>query len=646
MLANGHILYWNNLEGTENIKLNTVAEAGDAAANSQSRVLTLGPGGPSWAVPSPSDGGAKDEAQYAFPGLSGSSNQDPNHGNDADLFCSDQVQLADGTILATGGTNWYSEPQVPGTPYGVAELQGVKGTRIFHPDTLSWTQSGSMNFGRWYPGLVTLPNGNVFVASGVTKLIKPVYPDRPADSGTNVTQTETYDPAKGTWTDNGAAAKRSLPLFPRMHLLPDGKVFYDGAGQVFSPDGQAYDEAMWNVDGVYDPATKAWKDVGIPGIGTAAPGFRGSTFSIMLPLAPPYTSASFLSAGGVLFPTPGSYVANPFSNINTVDTAKGDALSTKATGNLNHPRWYSSAVQLPDGTVAAFSGADRDEVVGPGTEIPVQQAEIFDPATGKWTVAATQNHPRTYHNTAVLLPDGRVLVGGHAPIPTLYTKNQDLPGPFSPNHRDPSFEIFSPPYLFRGPRPTITHVDSSLGYERTITVVTPDAATIDHAVLVRNTAVTHLTDGDQRSVILPVVHRADGSVELAAPPDASVAPPGPYLLFLDTKTDKGMVPSVAAQVFVGADAQVGRRQRRRPDRRAGSAAGPGHAGPGFCRPRGRRGQPPRDGPRVGHAQGPGRRRPGRRGTRMAPPPPARTRARWVDFVQRRKRSIDEADPAG
>ena len=45
--------------------------------------------------------------------------------------------------------------------------------------------------------------------------------------------------------------------------------------------------------------------------------------------------------------------------------------------------------------------------------------------------------------------------------------------------------------------------------------------TIDHAVLVRNTAVTHLVDGDQRSVILPVVSRADGSVELAAPPNSA-----------------------------------------------------------------------------------------------------------------------------
>ena len=551
VLANGRILYWNNLEGTENIKLSTVAEAGDAAANSQSRVLALGPGGPSWSVPWPSDGGAQDQAQYMFPGLSGSPDQDPNHGNDGDLFCSDQVQLANGTVLTAGGTNWYSEPQVPGTPYGMAELQGVRGTRIFDPDSEKWTQSGPMNFGRWYPSLVTLPDGKVLVASGVTKLIKPMYPDRPADSGTNVTQTETYDPTTGQWSDNGPAAQRSLPLFPRLHLLPDGKVFYDAGGQVFSPDGQAYDEARWNLAGVYDPAVKTWTDVGIPGIGTAAPGFRGSTFSIMLPLAPPYTSASFLTAGGVLFPTPGSYVANPFSNVNTVDTANGDAVSTKATGNLDHPRWYSSAVQLPDGTVAAFSGADRDEVVGPGTEIPVTEAELFDPATGTWSPAATQAHPRTYHNTAVLLPDGRVLVGGHAPIPTGYGASRDLPGPFAPNHRDPSFEIFSPPYLFRGARPVITGVDPEIGYGGNIEVATPDAADIDHAVLVRNTSVTHLVDGDQRTVVVPVVHRSDGSVELAGPPSPAVAPPGPYLLFLDKKSDKGLIPSVAAQVFVG-----------------------------------------------------------------------------------------------
>ena len=97
----------------------------------------------------------------------------------------------------------------------------------------------------------------------------------------------------------------------------------------------------------------------------------------------------------------------------------------------------------------------------------------------------------------------------------------------------------------------ITGVDREIDYSGTIEVATRDAADIDHAVLVRNTSVTHLVDGDQRTVVLPVVSRSDGSVELAAPPSPAVAPPGPYLLFLDKKSDKGLIPSVAAQVFVG-----------------------------------------------------------------------------------------------
>ena len=121
-----------------------------------------------------------------------------------------------------------------------------------------------MNYGRWYPSLVTLPSGNVFVASGVTKLVKPVYPQRPLDSGTNVRQTETYEVASGKWTANGDSASRSLPLYPRLHLLPDGKVYYDAAGQAFNPFGQAYDEATWMLAAAYDPAAKSWQSLGVP----------------------------------------------------------------------------------------------------------------------------------------------------------------------------------------------------------------------------------------------------------------------------------------------------------------------------------------------------------------------------------------------
>ena len=76
----------------------------------------------------------------------------------------------------------------------------------------------------------------------------------------------------------------------------------------------------------------------------------------------------------------------------------------------------------------ATAGADRDEVAFPGAERDIKTAELFDPTTRQWRSVAKQHRPRTYHNTAVLLPDGRVLVGGHATITTAYGDNTDVPG--------------------------------------------------------------------------------------------------------------------------------------------------------------------------------------------------------------------------
>src|SRR5207248_8457515 len=158
---------------------------------------------------------------------------------------------------------------------------------------------------------------------------------------------------------------------------------------------------------------------------------------------------------------------------------------------------------------------------------PVKQAELYDPATGQWTPMASANHGRTYHNSAALLPDGSVLVGGHSPIPNGYGAPMTTPGGFSNGFRDPTFEIYRPPYLFWGHRPVIRNAPDRATYGGTITVQTPDAASIDQAVLVRNTAVTHLTDGDQREVQLTVVRQTANSLTLAVPANPSVLPPAP-----------------------------------------------------------------------------------------------------------------------
>lgn len=592
LLSNGKLLYWDALEGTENIKLSLIAEFGSLARNDRTRVLDLSGSSPVFTTPTPADGGANPNGNTAqtLPVLPNSAGETAV--NDGDLFCSDQVQLSDGRILAVGGTDYYSEPNVPGTQFGVAELEGLKNGRIFNPATNQWTQTGSMQNGRWYPSLVTLPDGKVLVASGVTKLVKPVYPDQPLSSGTNVKQLEVYDPATGAWSTLPDTANRSLPLFPRLHLLPNGHIYYDVAGQSFNPFGQSYDESLWNLASTFDPATNTWHDLGIPGVGGLPPipdvpgvtnsqalglpvdglpttsgldplgfGFRGSTFSIMLPLTPDasgnYSAASFLSAGGTLSavaPSPGTYLASNLSRVNTVymnPTTGAESLSSAPTGNLKNARWYSTGVLLPTGDVMAFSGANVDEVDTPSVGQPVQQAELFDHETSTWKPMASGNHPRTYHNTAILLPDGRVLVGGHAPISTLYLSNKQIPvvGESNPD-RDPSFEIYEPPYLFNGTRPSIGQVPSTVGYGTTMVIPTKDASTIENVVMMRNTAITHLVDGDQRSVVLPIVARNQGSVTVATPPRPEVAPRGPYLVFANKRVNGKLVPSVGRQVSV------------------------------------------------------------------------------------------------
>jgi hypothetical protein len=581
VLSNGKVLFWDGLEGMNRVQYNVVAEFGDVAQDDQSRIADFTAKVPTFLTPTnqtaaPTDGHG-DPVNPLLPGGVGAVD---SPGNDYDLFCSPLVQLADGTVLAAGGTKYYTEPGVTdpttGKAYGVSELQGLKATRIFDPRTGAWHNAkGDMHYGRWYPTLVTLPTGHVFVASGVTKLLKPAYSDgRPTqDDGRNVPETETYDPATQQWTVNHSGqttatgddtSEQSLPLFARLHLLPDGKVYYDAAGQTFNPAGEGYDEATWLYAKVYDPATQAWNNLtadtptGLPLVDGAPVGFRGSGFDVMLPLRPDaqgnYTTARVLNGGGVVGPTPGNYLGDSSTTINTIDTANGDALDSKAGPQLLNARWYGSAVVLPDGTVFVTNGANRDEVDVPGSGNPVLQTELVDPDAGTVTAgpSLSADHGRTYHNSAVLLPDGRVLIGGHAPIATGYAFQTDAGSGagLSKPEADSSFQIYSPPYLSYGPRPTIRDVAGHTGSNQWLNIDTDGR--VDKVVLVRNPSMTHLTDGDQRTVEL-ATRGSNGDVQ-AFVPGPDVVPPGPYMLFVERSVTVGgatkLVPSVSRSVTV------------------------------------------------------------------------------------------------
>ena len=193
---------------------------------------------------------------------------------------------------------------------------------------------------------------------------------------------------------------------------------------------------------------------------------------------------------------------------------------------MNNGRVWPNSVLLPDGKVLAVGGGRGGTYAN-----PVLQSELFDPATETWSVMASQQAPRVYHGTAVLLPDGRVLSAGH-----------DNGG------YQTTGEVYSPPYLFKGARPTIAGAPSSVGYGAQFSVSTPDAGSIERIALLRPSSTTHSLNQDQRSVDLAFSVTDANTLSVAAPGGGIEAPPGPYMLFLISASG---VPSVASFIDVG-----------------------------------------------------------------------------------------------
>jgi hypothetical protein len=161
----------------------------------------------------------------------------------------------------------------------------------------------------------------------------------------------------------------------------------------------------------------------------------------------------------------------------------------------------------------------------------VHAAEVWNPTTGVWTALASNTVTRMYHSTAVLLPDGRVLHTGSGE------------GQKEVNQRNA--EIFSPPYLFKGSRPTISDAPSSVSYGETFKVQSPDAEDIAQVTWVRLGATTHAFDQNQRFNRLEF--SGSSSLSVTAPANANVAPPGHYMLFI---LNKAGVPSKARIVRI------------------------------------------------------------------------------------------------
>jgi hypothetical protein len=433
---------------------------------------------------------------------------------------------------STGG-QWANGPNLPFFPVHAHVLpngtvmvwpgdQGINGDdpRVWDPATGSVTALSRAGFDIFCTGHSYLPDGRLFVAGGHIS------------NNVGLAEAATYNPATNTWTRqprmnagrwyptnltlaNGdvlvvsggrdttvgvnplpqiwqaatgtwrslTTAELAQPYYPYMFLAPNGRAFDAGPSQTtryLSTSG-----------------TGAWSVVGSRTFGS-----RSYGSAVM------YAPGRILIAGGGDPPTATAEVID----LNATTPA------WRAVGSMTYPRRQTNATMLPDGKVLV-TGGSRGSGFNNATA-PVLAAEMWDPATEQWSVMASGTIPRLYHSIAMLLPDARVLVtGGNG-----YTQT----------------EIFSPPYLFAGARPTIGSAPTSVAKGESFFVATPNAASITSAAWVRLPSVTHTNTMGQAFYRSTTIAQASGGINIVAP-NLTAVPTGHYMLFL---LQNG-VPSVA-----------------------------------------------------------------------------------------------------
>ncbi|MFI6427933.1 LamG-like jellyroll fold domain-containing protein [Promicromonospora sp. NPDC050880] len=423
-----------------------------------------------------------------------------------DLFCSMQVQMPHRrATLTVGGDDGLGGNAPNDAAIGVTSYTTNQGLRTEAP----------MNYPRWYPTGTTLPDGSVVVQGGSLK---------GGPGGPGVLTPEIYTPDEGSsWKllegatsaaaygdgGNGNGPDENRWWYPRAFVAPgNGNVFNITGTQMYELDPSGDGEVILRGTLPADVADQG-------GLGNPV----GATSTATM-----YRPGKILQVGGGWWANGGGPDGARAGF--TVDITGGtDAPVVEATQPMRYQRHWATSTVLPDGNVIV-TGGSRDNNGNGGY---VTTAEIWNPDTGEWTVVdVPYEHARLYHSTALLLPDGRLMVGGGG-----------TPGPR--NYTD--VEFYSPAYLFDGDepavRPEVTGVPKKVGYDGTFDVQADGA--VSRVTLVRNGSVTHGFNNDQNFQDLAFAQDG-GTLTIETPVDGTYAPPGAYMLFV---FDEDGTPSVA-----------------------------------------------------------------------------------------------------
>jgi Domain of unknown function (DUF1929) len=415
-----------------------------------------------------------------------------------DVFCAGHAMLADGRLLVAGGTE--SFPMEMETIH--EGFTGLRDTWIFGPGPKTWVHAASLcpepgkstGGGRWYPTLVTLSDGRVMAAGGNPMQI---------DSRMVNNAPETFRPTpspQGQWELIGADdPQNQLAKYPRLHVLPDGRIFSA------TPTKGAGNRRL-------NAETAAWAEVCAPPSGAFYRGFRYT--SVLLPLLPSRRHRpQVLLLGGKQPLVIDLGVSSPSWTPTGPRTLAGTPV-----------RIHANAVPLPTGDVfvcggVTATGEDSDTKA-------VMGAELYRPTTNRWFTLEPATVVRNYHSVAQLMPDGRVWTARLEP-----QRHAKLPGARRGQPRAPDralrTEVCRTVASRDHGRPHHDHVWTAVHPRDTAGRLhpsgRPDPHRLGHARLQLRPALRGLP---VRAV------RPEPARRERSPPTSAIAPPGYYLLFV------------------------------------------------------------------------------------------------------------------
>ncbi len=446
-----------------------------------------------------------------------------------DLFCMGQNLTAAGSVFTAGGTrsfwNGAGDVRAAGLDYSTL-YDGTSWVRL--PGSMAGTGPiGTPR--RWYPTVTRLANGRMLVTGGFEVVLP---------NGVMNLSVSSYDPVAMTWSVVSPLGQTPVDIinsdYTHVFVLPtpaDGHpvlMFGEPGVPVLMTPGSP---ATWELEPRPRPGSEAFQQQrqSNGGAWNADEAPDNGASSVMLPLRTTngqwgYSNGSVLVAGGA--------AGTPFARaIDVYDPSAGAWHPSIDTGFGRHD---GSTVLLPDGRVLIVGGT--------GPRASVQRSAYVDPAHGMAFSlgAADSGDVRGYHNVALLLPDGSVLVGGGRGGDTMTT------------YEKPNLRFYYPHYMFAA-RPLINAAPEHLSYDSPFFVDVKTKGTPAELVLLALGTMTHAFDSDQRSVQVSVTALsaiAGGRYRMSAiaPADARVAPPGYYMLF---ELDANRIPSVAKIVRVG-----------------------------------------------------------------------------------------------